>query len=296
MNHSFQSSEMASTLRLYASNTEIAIMVSFSAFFGCVGFLGNLVMILSILLTEQFAETPSNVFVLSLAFADLLVCGVSAPLFIYSCYHPTFITFITASKFNAVASTGSIFTLSLDRHISLVRGLKYPKIMTFKRTIRLVAGAWIVASLVVILAIVGLLVEIEPFIHITSYLIGFYITATIVMYMYMYFLGRKHRKKLVRQAYAVTGQVQAKFEEFRALRSLFMIAGTFALFWLPVTIATFFINVRRDPFQFYRSLMYTTPLCAVNSVVDPVVYYYRSNGFRKSMKILVRRLKNLACD
>ena len=97
--------------------------------------------------------------------------------------------------------------------------------MTFKRTVRLVAGAWIVASLVVILAIVGLLVETEPFIHITSYLIGFYITATIVMYMHMYYLGRKHRKKLVRQAYAVTGQVQAKFEEFRALRSLFMIAG-----------------------------------------------------------------------
>ena len=296
MNHSFQSSEMASTLRLYASNTEIGILVSFAAFFGCVGFLGNLVMILSIVLTEQFADTPSNVFVLSLAFADLLVCGVSGPLFIYSCYHPTFTTFITASKFTAVASTGSIFTLSLDRHISLVRGLKYPKIMTFKRTVSLVAGTWIVASLVVILAVVGILVEIKPLIHITRYFVGFYITATIVMYMYMYYLGGKHRKKLARQAYAVTGQVQAKFAEFRALRSLFMIAGTFALFWLPVTVAAFFINVQRDPFQFYRSVIYTAPLCAVNSVADPAVYYYRSNGFRKSIKILVRRLKNLACD
>ena len=295
MNHSFESSEMASPLRLYASNTEIATAMSFFAFFGCVGFLENFVMILSILLTEQFAETPSNVFVLSLAFADLLVCGVSAPLFIYSCYHPTFITFITASKFNAVASTGSIFTLSLDRHISLVRGLKYPKIMTFKRTISLVAGTWIVACLVVILAVVGLLREIKPLIHTTRYFIGFYITATIMMYMYMYYLGRKHRKKLARQAYAVTGQVQAKFAEFRALRSLFMIAGTFALCWLPVTVAAFFTDVTRDPFQFYRSHIYTTPLCAVNSVVDPVVYYYRSNGFRKSMKILVRRLRNLAC-
>ena len=296
MNHSFQSSERASTLGLYASNTEITIMVSFTAFFGCVGFLENLVMILSILLTEQFAETPSSVFVLSLAFADLLVCGVSAPLFIYSCYHPTFATFITASKFNAAASTGSIFTLSLDRHISLVRGLKYPRIMTFKRTISLVAGTWIVASLVVISAVVGILGEIKPLIHSAPYFVGFYITATIVMYMYMYYLGRKHRKKLARQAYAVTGQVQAKFAEFRALRSLFMIAGTFALFWLPVTVAAFFTDVRRHPFQFYHSLVYTAPLCSVNAAVDPIVYYYRSNGFRKSMKILVRRLKNLACD
>ena len=93
------------------------------------------------------------------------------------------------------------------------------------------------------------------------------------MYMYMYYLGRKHGKKLARQAYAVAGQVQAKFEEFRALRSLFMIAGIFALFWLPVTVATFLIDVRRDPFQFYHSFIYTTPVCTVNSVVDPVVYY-----------------------
>ena len=235
-------------------------------------------------------------------------------IFFCSCYHPTFRTFITASKFNAVASTGIIFTFNLDRHMSLVRGLKYPKIMTFKRTISLVAGTWIVACLVVISAMVGTLVEIKPLIHTIRYFIGFYITATIVMYMYMYYLGRKHRKKIARQVYAVRGQVQAKFEEFRALRSLFMIAGTFVLFWLPVTIAAFFMNVRRDTFQFYRSPIYTAPLCAVNSVVvnenhcfynnkplgqplvDPVVYYYRSNGFRKSMKILVRRLKNLACD
>ena len=135
--------------------------MSFSAFFGCAGFLENLVMILSILLTEQFADTPSKVFALSLAIADLLVRGVSAPLFIYSCYHPTYTTFITASKFNAVASTGSIFTLSLDRQISLVRGLKYPQIMTFKRTISLVAGTWIVASLFVISAVVGLHGEIN---------------------------------------------------------------------------------------------------------------------------------------
>ena len=56
-------------------------------------------------------------------------------------------------------------------------------------------------------------------------------------------------------------------------------------------VATFFIDVRRDPFQFYHSLIYTTLLRTVNSGVDPVVYYYRSNGFRKYIKILVRRLK-----
>ena len=295
-NQSFESSEVSSTLSLYASKAEIASGISFFALFGTVGFLENLVLILSILLTEQFADMPSNIFILSLACADLLVCGVSAPLYIYNCYHPMFTIFITVSKFNAVASTGSIFTLSLDRYISLIQGLQYPKIMTFKRTVSLVAGTWIVASFVVISAVIGLVWNLKPLVHLTRYFIGFYISATIVMYMYMYNLGRKHRKHLARQAFAVTGQIQAKFDEFRALRSLFLIAGTFALFWLPVTVAAFFIDVKKDPFQFYRAHVYTTPLCAVNSVVDPVVYYYRSKGFRKVLKMLGRRLKNFGCS
>ena len=200
-----------------------------------------------------------------------------------------FSLYINVSKFNAVASTGSIFTLSLDRYISLVRGLKYPKIMTFKRTISLMAGTWTGASFVGISVVIGLVWNSEPLTEITRYFVGFYISATIVMYMYMYNLGRKYRKNLERQAYAVTGQMQAKFDEFRALRPLFMIAETFAIFWAPVTIAAFMMDVRKDPFQFYRACVYTFPLCLANSMVDPVVYYYRSNkGFRRSLKVLAR--------
>ena len=71
-----------------------------------------------------------------------------------------------------------------------------------------------------------------------------------------------------------------------------MIAGTFALFWLPVTVISFMTDVRKDPVQFYRARVYATPLCLVNSLIDPVVYYYRSQGFRRSIKVMVRRLKN----
>ena len=295
LDQSFQSNEVTSTLSLYLSDAETVSVIGLFAVFGTVGFLENLVLILTIILTEQFADTPSNIFVLSLAFADLLVCGVSGPLFIYNCFHPIFTIFINVSKFTAVATTGSIFTLSLDRYISLVRGLKYPKIMTLKRTISLVACTWAVAIFVAIFAVVGLVGKIKPFVHITRYFLGFYLFATIVMYIYMYNLGRKHRERLAKQAFAVTGQVQAKFHEFRGLRSLFMIAGSFVVFWSPLTVITFLTDVRKNPVFFYRAYVFTTPLCVVNSVVDPVVYYYRSHGFRKALKMLVRRFKNAGC-
>ena len=200
LHQSFQSNEATSTLGLYLSHAETASVIGFFAVFGTVGFLMNLVLILTIILTEQFSDMLSNIFVLSLAFADLLVCGASVPLIIYNCFRPIFTIFINVSKFNAIASTGSIFTLSLDRYISLVRGLKYPKIMTFKRTVCLVAGTWIVASFVGISIIIGLVWEIKPLVHTTRYFLGFYITATILMYIYMYKLGRKHRKLLANQS------------------------------------------------------------------------------------------------
>ena len=295
LDQTFQSNEVTSTLSFYLSDAETVSVVGLFAVFGTVGFLENLFLILTIILTEQFADTPSNIFVLSLAFADLLVCGVSAPLFIYNCFHPIFTIFINVSKLTAVATTGSIFTLSLDRYISLVRGLKYPKIMTLKRTISLLACTWAVAIFVAIFAVVGLVEKIKPFVHITRYFLGFYLFATIVMYIYMYNLGRKHRERLAKQAFAVTGQVQAKFHEFRGLRSLFMIVGSFVVFWSPLTVITFLTDVKKNPIFFYRAYVFTTPLCVVNSVVDPVVYYYRSHGFRRALKMLVRRFKNVGC-
>lgn len=93
LNQTFESSETVSALSLYANNVEIASAISFIAFFGTVGFLENLVLILSILLTDQFTDVPSNVFALSVACADLLVCRVSVSLFIYNCYHPIFTIF-----------------------------------------------------------------------------------------------------------------------------------------------------------------------------------------------------------
>ena len=115
------------------------------------------------------------------------------------------------------------------------------------------------------------------------------------MCIYMYNLGRKHRRQLARQAFAVTGQIQARSDEFRALRSVFMITGTFAASWLPISIEPFFENEMGGRIHYCRILLFTCALCFVNSIADPIIYYYRSKGFRASLDILVRRMKNATC-
>jgi hypothetical protein len=293
LNQSLGSNDTAPfALTSYFSDTEAAALVSVSAFFGLVGFLLNLLLILSTILTDGFAEQPVNLFVLSLACADLLLCSVSVPLYIYNCYSPIFSIFITASRLNAMATTGSIFLLSLNRFISIVKDLNYPKIMTFKITAMLVGAIWFIAILSCVMSVVGLTWDMKPIARLTRYFISFYVILSVVMHAYMYKLARKHRQQLRQQAFAVTGQTQARSDEFKALRSLFMIAGSFAACWLPIAIQPLVYDTNADPVQGLRIFLFLCPLCIVNAVIDPIVFYYRSKGFRVSLGILARRFKN----
>ena len=122
----------------------------------------------------------------------------------------------------------------------------------------------------------------------TRFFVAFYVVSSVVMCVYMYHLGRKHAKRLAQQAYAVIGQLQVASHEFRTLRSLVMITGSFGACWLPVTIAVIINNGERDPAQFYRALCFATPLTFVNTIIDPVVYYFLSKGFRLSLKKVKR--------
>ena len=293
LNHTLKSAETTSASNLFFSETEAAVLVLVTVLLASAGILLNLLLILSTTLTDGFADAPANVFVLSLACTDLLVCCVSAPFYIYNCYRPIITIFVTVSRFNAVATTGNIFLLSLNRFVSIVKDLKYPNIMTFKRTIMLVGIIWFVAFIVTALAVVGLIWEITPIVHLTRYFIAFYVTLSVVMHVYMYKLARDHRKQLKRQAFAVTGQIQDKSDEFRALRSLFMISGSFAACWLPLSVESFLMKEIGENYN--RIFLFTCPLCAVNSILDAVIYYFRSKGFRASLHILVRRMKNSGC-
>ena len=283
-----ESDEMTSTFSAYLTEAETAGLIVFLVLFGFAGFLQNLVLILSISLTVGFPDAPVNLFVLSLACANLLLCAVPAPLLIYNIYQSIFSIFITVTNFVIAATTGSIFLLTLNRLVSTVRPLKYPKIMAFRRTVTMIGVIWFVAILG---GFVFMFIGKKHF-PITRSTMVFYITSSIVMSVYMYNLGRKHSKKLVLQMRAITGQTQATTDEFRALTSLFMIAGSFAACWLPVIIASLLLNKFEDPIRFYRTFSFTCPLTLVNAVVDPIIYYYRSEGFRLSLKRLVRRFRN----
>ena len=153
----------------YLTHMEIIGLLVYLAFFGVVGFLQNLVVILSITFMDGFPDVPGNIFVLSLASSDFLLCSVCVPLLIYNCFHWIFTTFITASKLIVVATAGSAFLLTANRFVSILKPLRYSKIMTYKRAAALVEIVWFVAIIVSTLSMIGLAYNIKSIVHITRY-------------------------------------------------------------------------------------------------------------------------------
>lgn len=118
----------------------------------------------------------------------------SAPLFIYNVYYSLFGIFMTTSRLIVVATTGSIFVLSVNRFVSMVRPMRYPNIMTFKRTVTMVALVWLFAIIVLVLAMVGLILDIKPMMYITCYFNAFYIASSTVN-VYVHILFRQETQR-----------------------------------------------------------------------------------------------------
>ena len=281
----------------YLSEKETICLVAFVVIFGFLGLVLNLFLILSISFSDEFSDSPANLFVLSLAVADALLGCAFVPLSIYSTYFPALDVFFTASNFLILATTGSIFLLTLNRFVSTVRPLRYPTIVTYRRATAMVPVIWLAALFVLVLAVVSLIFNAIANLKITRYIVAFYIVSFFVLCVYMYHLGRKHAKRMAKQAFAVAGQLQAASHEFRALRSLFLIAGSFGVCWLPATIQTIILDSEENPELFYRAFCFTAPLIFLNTIWDPDVYYFRSKGFRLSLRRLKRQILNFRyCD
>ena len=67
-----------------------------------------------------------------------------------------------------------------------------------------------------------------------------------------------------------------------------MVIGTFLIFWLPSTIASFVFAVLKDREYNVHILDAFIILAQFNSAVDPIIYAYRNKSVRNAIKIFLK--------
>ncbi|XP_054719152.1 dopamine D2-like receptor [Uloborus diversus] len=165
-----------------------------------VAVIGNILVILSVY-KERSLQTVTNYFIVSLAFADLLVAAVVMPFAVYVLVNVDWELSDTLCDFyiavDVTCSTASIFNLvaiSIDRYIAVTKPIKYSKHKNGKRVSLMIAIVWLVSAAIGSPIVLGLNTSVEripelcvfynsDFI-ICSSLVSFYIPCIAMIFLY----------------------------------------------------------------------------------------------------------------
>ena len=270
---------------------EIAAIRVCHSLLGTVGVLENIAVVFVLLSNIMMLDFPSNWFVLSLASADAVTCivlNVLVNLCLNSCQNIEI--YASLFRFLAMVTTGSLFTITFNRFLSVYNSLRYPAIMTTSRAKFLVLIVWTTAS--VLSPAYELMTQL-------SYVVGTYygllITWIIILNMYMLKQARDKRKGRKRLESRFLCSVQAPrtkyFTKERVLPfRLFIVFLTFIASSIPLMVLAHVYHNKetRTSVSFHRNVAWCVLALQLNAIIDPIVYSIDHPIFRRH----VEKVKN----
>ncbi|XP_030045971.1 adrenocorticotropic hormone receptor [Microcaecilia unicolor] len=181
---------------------------------------------------------------------------------------------------------GSIFSLSAiaaDRYITIFHALRYHNIMTMRRATAILAGIWLFGG--------GSAIAMIIFFHDTATIICFTVmfllmlVFIICLYTHMFILARSHAKKIA----SLPGQWNAVHQRanMKGAITLTILLGVFICCWAPFVLHLLLVKFcPQNPYcACYLSIFYVNcTLIMCNSVIDPLIYAFRSPELRTTFK------------
>ena len=279
--------------------TSIKIVLAITAIACPVIILLNLLVIIAVK-TRRELKKNSNILLSSLAVADLLVGAVSMPLSITldvlvlqrNLVKDTFCSIDLTSDFVLytvfLVSFLHLVLIAWDRHVAIVKWMEYKVIVTKGRVKKYKAVAWLlplslVASMVIVVTF-GVRCELKVVLEVIGGIFWAVCPLFIVYYYVKVYLEvRRHNRTQIR---SVNALVRAKLER-KIAYTTFWITLFVCISGAPSVVV--FLCGRIWPFlrksPVFRS---TEAIFQLNSIVNPLLYFYRNRQLRKAAMELLR--------
>lgn len=262
---------------------------------GLISLVENILVVAAIIKNRNL-HSPMYYFICCLAVSDMLVSvsNVVETLFMLLTEHGLLL--VTAKMLqhldnvidimicsSVVSSLSFLCTIAADRYITIFYALRYHSIMTTQRAVAIIAVVWLTSitssSLFIVYhtdnAVIACLVT----------FFGLTLVFTAVLYLHMFILAHVHSRRIMalhksrRQATSMKGAI-----------TLTILLGVFVICWGPFFLHLILILIcPTNPYCkcYFSHFNLFLILIICNSLIDPLIYAYRSQELRKTLKEMI---------
>ncbi|XP_068272357.1 melanocortin receptor 3 [Nyctibius grandis] len=264
---------------------------------GIISLLENILVILAVLKNGNL-HSPMYFFLCSLAVADMLVSTSNALETImiailsngYLIIDDHFIQhmdniFDSMICISLVASICNLLVIAIDRYITIFYALRYHSIMTVKKALTLIVVIWIACVICGIIFIAYSESKTVIVCLITMFFTMLFLMAS--LYVHMFLFARLHVKRIA--ALPVDG-VPYQRTCMKGAVTITILLGVFIVCWAPFFLhLILIISCPMNPYCVCYTAHFNTYLVLImcNSVIDPLIYAFRSLEMRKTFKEIV---------
>ncbi|XP_064316005.1 tubulin beta-3 chain [Phalacrocorax carbo] len=266
---------------------------------GLVSLVENLLVVAAILKNRNL-HSPMYYFICCLAVSDMLVSisNLVETLFMLLMEHGVLVIRASIVRHmdnvidmlicsSVLSSLSFLGVIAVDRYITIFYALRYHSIMTLQRAMVTMASVWLAST-------------VSSTVFITYYrnnaillcLIGFFLFVLVLMlvlYIHMFALARHHLRSISSQQKQPTVY---RSSSLKGAVTLTILLGVFFICWGPfffhlILIVTCPTNPFCTCFFSYFNLFLILIIC--NSVVDPLIYAFRSQELRRTLREVRQR-------
>ncbi|XP_053310777.1 cannabinoid receptor 2 [Spea bombifrons] len=261
--------------------------------------------------SARLRKKPSYMFISSLALADLLASLVFSYSFVdFHVFHGGGTLVIFLFKLGGVtmsftASLGSLLLMAFDRYICIHKPSAYKAIVTRKRALLALVMMWITTVFISFLPLMGVnccqlqtsCSELFPLIdnrYLASWIVLVMVLLMFIIFSYALIMWKVRSHSLYMERYNKQNE-QGK----RRLRIDLMLAKTLTLVLSVLVVCwspALFMMIHSLLFSLSKTtkaiFAFCSTLCLINSMVNPIIYAWRSGDLRSK---IIRGLTKCKC-
>lgn len=276
------------------STTCAQIMIPHELFFalGLISLIENIFVILAIIKNRNL-HSPMYYFICCLAVSDMLVSVSNVVETMFMLVTEYGLLIVTPSMMehldnvidimicsSVVSSLSFLSTIAADRYITIFYALRYHSIMTSQRAVAVIVIIWSASTVSS-----SLFISYHNDNAVIVCLVTFFCITLIfnaALYLHMFITAHLHSRRIIafhksrRQATSMKGAI-----------TLTILLGVFIICWGPFFLHLILILTCRSCTCFFSYFNLYLILIICNSLIDPLIYAYRSQELRKTLKELV---------